>query len=88
VSEREGFGHYINEARAVGAFVISTDHPPMNELVTPERGALVKPTRVECVFVVVVVVVVVCALVYRRRPSPPSFFVPPSSHTRLICQAW
>ena len=47
VSEREGFGHYINEARAVGAFVISTDHPPMNELITPERGALVKPTRVE-----------------------------------------
>lgn len=34
-SEREGFGHYINEARAAGAFIISTDHPPMNEFVTP-----------------------------------------------------
>lgn len=34
-SEREGFGHYINEARAAGALVVSTDHPPMNELITP-----------------------------------------------------
>jgi hypothetical protein len=34
-SEREGFGHYINEGRAAGAFIISTDHPPMSELVTP-----------------------------------------------------
>jgi hypothetical protein len=33
-SEREGFGHYLNEARAASALVISTDHPPMNELVT------------------------------------------------------
>jgi glycosyltransferase involved in cell wall biosynthesis len=34
-SEREGFGLYLDEARAVGAYIISTDHPPMNELVTP-----------------------------------------------------
>ncbi|KAF6265542.1 hypothetical protein COO60DRAFT_1697805 [Scenedesmus sp. NREL 46B-D3] len=37
-SEREGFGHYLNEARAAGAFVMTTDHPPMNELVLPDFG--------------------------------------------------
>lgn len=44
-SEREGFGHYINEARAAGAAIISTDHPPMNELVTEAEGLLVVPER-------------------------------------------
>lgn len=37
-SEREGFGHYLNEARAAGAFIITTDHPPMNEFVTQGAG--------------------------------------------------
>jgi glycosyltransferase involved in cell wall biosynthesis len=37
----EGFGHYLNEARASGALVITTDMPPMNELVRPEAGVLV-----------------------------------------------
>ena len=41
-SEREGFGHYINEARAVSALVLTSDHPPMNELVTPASGVLVR----------------------------------------------
>eukprot|EP00877_Chromochloris_zofingiensis_P010921 jgi/Chrzof1/6082/Cz17g09020.t1 len=41
VSEKEGFGHYLNEARAVAALVITTDHPPMNELVTASTGILV-----------------------------------------------
>lgn len=40
-SVREGFGHYLNEARAVGALVVTVDHPPMNELVRPETGLLV-----------------------------------------------
>jgi glycosyltransferase involved in cell wall biosynthesis len=40
-SVREGFGHYLNEARAVGALVVTVDHPPMNELVRPQHGLLV-----------------------------------------------
>jgi glycosyltransferase involved in cell wall biosynthesis len=42
-SVREGFGHYLNEARAAGALVVTVDHPPMNELVTPATGLLVPP---------------------------------------------
>jgi hypothetical protein len=47
VSEREGYGHYLNEARAAGALVVTTAHAPMDEL-APKRtvaGALVKPER-------------------------------------------
>lgn len=42
-SEREGFGHYINEARALGALILTPDHPPMNELVTPDTGVMIRP---------------------------------------------
>jgi glycosyltransferase involved in cell wall biosynthesis len=40
-SQAEGFGHYLNEARAAGALVVTTDMPPMNELVRPDSGVLV-----------------------------------------------
>ncbi|GLE06531.1 hypothetical protein PINS_up015857 [Pythium insidiosum] len=44
-SLQEGYGHYINQARAAGAFVITPDVPPMNELITPSTGELVKARR-------------------------------------------
>jgi glycosyltransferase involved in cell wall biosynthesis len=39
-SEAEGWGHYLVEGMSVGAVVVTTDAPPMNELVTAERGVL------------------------------------------------
>jgi glycosyltransferase involved in cell wall biosynthesis len=46
-SLREGFGHYINEARAASAVVVTTDYGPMNEYVqdgnTAERLAELRP---------------------------------------------
>jgi glycosyltransferase involved in cell wall biosynthesis len=36
----EGFGHYIMEGLSCKSLVIATDAPPMNELVSPERGLL------------------------------------------------
>jgi len=44
-SEREGFGHTINEGRAVGALLVVPDHPPMNELVRDGSGVLISPDR-------------------------------------------
>jgi len=41
----EGFGHTIGEALSCGALVISTDAPPMNELINPGRGILIKPVE-------------------------------------------
>jgi len=40
-SQMEGFGHYINEARSCGSYVITTDGEPMNELVSHDIGSLV-----------------------------------------------
>ncbi|MEA2827990.1 MAG: hypothetical protein QOG43_2429 [Actinomycetota bacterium] len=39
-SEAEGWGHHIVEGLSVGAVVITTDAPPMNEVVRPDRGIL------------------------------------------------
>lgn len=38
-SSYEGFGHYINEARSVGAVIITTNADPMSELVHVSYGA-------------------------------------------------
>lgn len=40
-SQTEGFGHYIVSALSLGAVTLTVDAPPMNELVTPQRGLLV-----------------------------------------------
>lgn len=45
-SESEGFGHAINEARALGRLVVTTDAPPMNELIDATCGVLVSPSAV------------------------------------------
>jgi hypothetical protein len=39
-SEVEGFGHSIVEGMSCGSVVVTTDAPPMNEIVTPDRGLL------------------------------------------------
>lgn len=40
-SEAEGFGHVILEGMAYSSVVVTTDAPPMNELVTADTGVLV-----------------------------------------------
>uniref|UniRef100_A0AAV1TS28 Glycosyltransferase n=1 Tax=Peronospora matthiolae TaxID=2874970 RepID=A0AAV1TS28_9STRA len=44
-SKTEGYGHYINQARASGGLIVSTNLPPMNELVTPASGVLIPAKR-------------------------------------------
>jgi hypothetical protein len=42
----EGFGHYINEARKVKSFVITSNLAPMNEFITPDSGYLIKCSEI------------------------------------------
>lgn len=41
----EGYGHYINQARASGAVVVTTDANPMNELITSSEMGVLIPAR-------------------------------------------
>ncbi|OQR98511.1 hypothetical protein ACHHYP_08449 [Achlya hypogyna] len=41
-SKMEGFGHYINQARASGALVLATNGTPMNEFVEIGAGVLIE----------------------------------------------
>lgn len=45
-SMMEGYGHYINEGRAYGAFVVTSDAAPMNELIDEFSGYLIPCSRV------------------------------------------
>ncbi|NJN60395.1 MAG: glycosyltransferase family 4 protein [Coleofasciculaceae cyanobacterium RL_1_1] len=44
-SEAEGFGHVLVEGMSCGAVMVTTDAPPMHEIVTPDRGFLVAYDR-------------------------------------------
>lgn len=46
-SEVEGFGHSLVEGMSSQALVLTTDAPPMNEIITAERGILVKASHQE-----------------------------------------
>jgi hypothetical protein len=41
LSETDAWGHYLVEALGLGAITFTTDAPPMNELITSDRGLLV-----------------------------------------------
>jgi len=45
-SEREGFGHYIFGPMSIGAVILTTNAPPMNELIDSNCGVLV-PAAIE-----------------------------------------
>ena len=41
----EGFGHYINEARSVGGYIVTTDGEPMRSFVNNGTGSLIKTAK-------------------------------------------
>lgn len=43
-SAAEGWAHYITEGLSVGALVVATDAPPMNEHVSDDWGILIRPS--------------------------------------------
>jgi glycosyltransferase involved in cell wall biosynthesis len=45
LSETEGFGHYIMEALSTSSIVVTTNAPPMNEIVSKDHGFLVDYTH-------------------------------------------
>lgn len=46
-SEVEGYGQVLAEALANGCVTVTTDAPPMNELVSPTFGFLARPTSTQ-----------------------------------------
>jgi Glycosyl transferases group 1 len=44
-SAAEGFGHTLNEARAAGAVLVTTDAPPMRDLATADATGFLVPVR-------------------------------------------
>ncbi|MDO9414752.1 glycosyltransferase [Pararhizobium sp.] len=46
-SRAEGWGHYLVESMALGALILTTDAPPMNEHVSAESAVLVSYDRTE-----------------------------------------
>ncbi|GAB9468758.1 hypothetical protein Gpo141_00006065 [Globisporangium polare] len=44
-SRMEGYGHYINQARASGGVILTTNASPMNELITNVSGVIVNTER-------------------------------------------
>lgn len=46
-SDAEGYGHTLAEAMSCAALVVTNDAPPMNELITEERGVLAGVAGIE-----------------------------------------
>ncbi|RLN06197.1 hypothetical protein BBJ28_00015355 [Nothophytophthora sp. Chile5] len=44
-SSQEGYGHYIDQARASGGVIITTDVHPMNELISSSKMGVLIPSK-------------------------------------------